>query len=72
MLTETTSVSSSATRSLKPVAMPANVVAVLSVVCPNAEEADRVLGQLKLTVRKVYSSPPSRWRSGGFIRADQS
>lgn len=31
----------------------------LSVVCPNAEEADRVLGQLKLTVRKIYSSPPS-------------
>ncbi len=31
----------------------------LSVVCPNAEEAERVLGQLKLTVRKIYSSPPS-------------
>lgn len=31
----------------------------LSVVCPTAEEADRVLGQLKLTVRKNYSSPPN-------------
>lgn len=31
----------------------------LSVVCPTAEEAERVLGQLKLTVRKNYSSPPS-------------
>jgi len=31
----------------------------LSVICPTAEEADRVLGQLKLTVRKNYSSPPS-------------
>lgn len=31
----------------------------LSVVCPTAEDAERVLGQLKLTVRKNYSSPPS-------------
>ncbi len=31
----------------------------LSVICPTAEEAERVLGQLKLTVRKNYSSPPS-------------
>jgi aromatic-amino-acid transaminase len=30
----------------------------LSVVCPTAEEADRVLGQLKAGIRRVYSSPP--------------
>ncbi len=30
----------------------------LSVVCANAEEAGRVLGQLKFTVRRNYSSPP--------------
>ncbi len=30
----------------------------LSVVCANADEADRVLGQLKFTVRRNYSSPP--------------
>ncbi len=30
----------------------------LSVVCATAEEADRVLGQLKSTVRQNYSSPP--------------
>jgi len=29
----------------------------LSVVCPTAREADLVLGQLKLTVRRIYSSP---------------
>jgi aromatic-amino-acid transaminase len=29
----------------------------LSVVCPNAREAELVLGQLKLTVRRIYSSP---------------
>jgi aromatic-amino-acid transaminase len=29
----------------------------LSVVCPTAREADLVLGQLKLTVRRMYSSP---------------
>jgi aromatic-amino-acid transaminase len=29
----------------------------LSVVCPTAAEADRVLGQLKATVRRNYSSP---------------
>jgi aromatic-amino-acid transaminase len=29
----------------------------LSVVCPTAHEADLVLGQLKLTVRRIYSSP---------------
>jgi aromatic-amino-acid transaminase len=29
----------------------------LSVVCPTASEADLVLGQLKLTVRRIYSSP---------------
>ncbi|WP_137937156.1 amino acid aminotransferase [Chitinivorax sp. B] len=38
----------------------------LSVVCPNAEEADRVLGQLKFTVRRNYSSPPTH---GGQITA---
>ncbi|WP_034946107.1 amino acid aminotransferase [Erwinia oleae] len=31
----------------------------LSVVCNNAEEASRVLGQLKATVRRNYSSPPN-------------
>ena len=30
----------------------------LSVVCPNAHEASLVLGQMKLTVRRNYSSPP--------------
>jgi aromatic-amino-acid transaminase len=30
----------------------------LSVVCPDAAQADRVLGQLKSTVRRNYSSPP--------------
>lgn len=29
----------------------------LSAVCANAEEAERILGQLKLTIRKMYSSP---------------
>jgi aromatic-amino-acid transaminase len=29
----------------------------LSVVCASAEEAERVLGQLKATVRRIYSSP---------------
>nr|VUD24643.1 tyrosine aminotransferase, tyrosine repressible [Salmonella sp. NCTC 7297] len=31
----------------------------LSVVCEDAEIAARVLGQLKATVRQIYSSPPS-------------
>jgi len=31
----------------------------LSVVCDSAEEAGRVLGQLKATVRRNYSSPPN-------------
>ncbi|EXU76449.1 aromatic amino acid transaminase [Erwinia mallotivora] len=31
----------------------------LSVVCDSAEEASRVLGQLKATVRRNYSSPPN-------------
>lgn len=31
----------------------------LSVVCPTADEAERVHGQLKFTVRRIYSSPPS-------------
>ena len=30
----------------------------LSVVCPDAKQADVVLGQLKATVRRNYSSPP--------------
>jgi len=38
----------------------------LSVVCPNAAEAERVLGQLRATVRKNYSSPPTH---GGQIVA---
>ncbi len=29
----------------------------LSVVCDNADDAERILGQLKLTIRKNYSSP---------------
>jgi aromatic-amino-acid transaminase len=29
----------------------------LSVVCPTPQEAEQVLGQLKLTVRRIYSSP---------------
>lgn len=36
----------------------------LSVVCPNAEEAQLVLGQLKASVRRVYSSPPAY---GGYV-----
>ena len=31
----------------------------LSVVCPDAAQAARVLGQLKATIRKNYSSPPT-------------
>jgi len=31
----------------------------LSVVCPTQQEAERVLGQLKATVRRIYSNPPS-------------
>jgi len=38
----------------------------LSVVCPNAAEAELVLGQLRATVRKNYSSPPTH---GGQIVA---
>ncbi|MEW9897601.1 amino acid aminotransferase [Chitinivorax sp. PXF-14] len=38
----------------------------LSVVCQDAEEASRVLGQLKFTVRRNYSSPPTH---GGQITA---
>lgn len=38
----------------------------LSVVCPTAAEADLVLGQLKATIRKNYSSPPTH---GGQIVA---
>ena len=39
----------------------------LSVVCTDSEEAMLVLGQLKFTVRRIYSSPPAH---GGFITAD--
>ncbi|MEO8154501.1 MAG: amino acid aminotransferase [Rhizobacter sp.] len=38
----------------------------LSIVCPNKAEADLVLGQMKATVRKNYSSPPTH---GGQIVA---
>lgn len=31
----------------------------LSIVCASADEADRVLGQLKLAVRRSYSNPPT-------------
>lgn len=36
----------------------------LSVVCPTADEAARVFGQLSFTVRRIYSSPPSH---GGHV-----
>lgn len=36
----------------------------LSVVCPSAEEAALVQGQLKFTVRRIYSSPPAH---GGMV-----
>ena len=39
----------------------------LSVVCPNSEEAELVLGQLKFNVRRIYSSPPAH---GAYITAD--
>lgn len=39
----------------------------LSVVCADADEAERALGQLKLAVRRSYSSPPM---SGGLIVAE--
>ncbi|MGO4526066.1 aromatic amino acid transaminase [Microvirga sp. 2MCAF35] len=38
----------------------------LSLVCSNADEAERVLGQLKLAVRRSYSSPPM---TGGLLVA---
>jgi aromatic-amino-acid transaminase len=38
----------------------------LSVICQNAEEANRVLGQMKFTVRRNYSSPPTH---GGQVTA---
>lgn len=38
----------------------------LSVVCDNSEEAGRVLGQMKATVRRNYSSPPTH---GGQVAA---
>ncbi len=38
----------------------------LSVVCDNSEEAARVLGQMKATVRRNYSSPPTH---GGQVAA---
>ncbi|HEU4458470.1 MAG TPA: amino acid aminotransferase [Methylibium sp.] len=39
----------------------------LSVVCPSAAEAERVLGQLKATIRANYSSPPIH--AGGIVAA---
>ena len=36
----------------------------LSVVCPTADEAERVFGQLNAMVRRIYSSPPSH---GGHV-----
>ncbi|QAU34469.1 amino acid aminotransferase [Janthinobacterium sp. 17J80-10] len=38
----------------------------LSIVCKDAEEAERVLGQMEFTVRRSYSSPPTH---GGQIVA---
>jgi aromatic-amino-acid transaminase len=34
----------------------------LSAVCPDAAQAVNVLGQLKFTIRRNYSSPPIHWR----------
>ena len=34
-------------------------VGVLSMICEDAEEASRVLSQLKILVRAMYSNPPS-------------
>jgi aromatic-amino-acid transaminase len=42
-------------------------VGALSVVCPDATQAEHVLGQLKFTVRRNYSSPPIH---GGQIVAE--
>ncbi|MCU0812884.1 MAG: aspartate/tyrosine/aromatic aminotransferase, partial [Burkholderiaceae bacterium] len=42
-------------------------VGALSVVCPDAKQAEHVLGQLKFTVRRNYSSPPIH---GGQIVAE--
>lgn len=39
----------------------------LSVVCPSREEADLVFGQLKFTVRRIYSSPPAH---GAYLAAE--
>ncbi|MDO5059878.1 MAG: amino acid aminotransferase [Neisseria sp.] len=39
----------------------------LSVVCPNKDEAETVLGQLKSTVRRMYSCPPVH---GAWVTAD--
>lgn len=39
----------------------------LSVVCRTKEEADLVFGQLKFTVRRIYSSPPAH---GAYIAAE--
>lgn len=36
----------------------------LSVVCPSADEAERVFGQLNYIVRRIYTSPPSH---GGHV-----
>lgn len=42
-------------------------VGALSVVCPDATQAEHVLGQLKFTVRRNYSSPPIH---GGQVVAE--
>lgn len=39
----------------------------LSVVCPTPEEAELVFGQLKFTVRRIYSSPAAH---GAYLAAD--
>ena len=36
----------------------------MSVVCPTADEAKLVQGQLQFTIRRIYSSPPSH---GGHV-----
>lgn len=49
----------SATRFSKIFSLYGERVGGLSVVCEDSETAGRVLGQLKATVRRNYSSPPS-------------
>ena len=47
-------------------------VGALSVVAASADEAARLLSQLKRVVRTNYSNPPYAWRQGGRHRADHA